>query len=135
MDFIKKACINIKNEDNKCLKYCVQCSAFKIYEKDNPERMRHYNKLKDNIINWECMNYPCSRTDIDRFEELKSGLISVNLFKQFNEEEQVKPDRTTKIKNAKYHVNLLIIEGDDNKYHYVLIKDLSRLMGNQYNKN
>ena len=41
----KKACINIKNEDNKCFKYCVQCSVFEIYEKDNPERMRHYNKL------------------------------------------------------------------------------------------
>ena len=96
--------------------------------------MRHYNKLKDNIINWECMKYPCSRKDIDRFEELNSGLVSINVYKQFNEEEQVKPDRTTKIKNAKYHVNLLIIEGDDNKYHYVLIKDLSRLMCNQYNK-
>ena len=115
----KKACINIKNEDNKCFKYGVQCSAFKIYEKDNPERMRHYNKLKDNIINWECMNYPCSRKDIDRFEELNSGLVSINVYKQFNEEEQVKPDRTTKIKNAKYHVNLLIIEGGGNKYHYV----------------
>ena len=23
-----KACINIKNEDNKCFKYCVQCSVF-----------------------------------------------------------------------------------------------------------
>ena len=129
-----KACINIKNEDNKCLKYCVQCSAFKIYEKDNPERMRHYNKLKDNSINLECMDYPCSRKDIDRFEELNSGLVSINVYKQFNEEEQVKPARTTQVKNAKYHVNLLIVEGDDNKYRYVLIKDLSRLMGNQYNK-
>ena len=100
MDFIKKACINIKNEDNKCLKQCVQCSAFKIYEKDNPERMRHYNKLKDNIINWECMNYTCSRKDIDRFEELNSGLVSINVCKQFNEEEQVKPDRTTNIKQC-----------------------------------
>ena len=28
-----KACINIKNEDQKCFKYCVQCSVFKIYER------------------------------------------------------------------------------------------------------
>ena len=78
----KKACINIKIEGNKCLKYCVQCSAFRIYEKDNPERMGHYNTLKDIIINWECMNYPCSRKGMDRFEEINSGLVSINVYRQ-----------------------------------------------------
>ena len=127
----KKACINIKNEDNKCFKYCIQCSVFKIYEKDNPERMRHYNKLNDTIINWECMKYPCSRKDMDRFEELNSGLISINVFKLFNE--TIITDRITKVKNAKHHTNLLMIEEEDNR-HYVLIKDLSKLIGCQYNK-
>ena len=65
----KKACINIINEDTKCFEYCVQCSVFKIYEKGNPHRITHYKNLKDNEINWECMNYPCSRKDIGRFEE------------------------------------------------------------------
>ena len=73
--------------------------------------MIHYKNLRDNIINWECMKYPCSRKYIDRFEELNSGLISVDLFKQFNEEERVIPDRITKVKNAKYHVNLYMVEG------------------------
>ena len=107
---------------------------FNIYEKDNPHRMVHYNNIIYNIINWECMKYPCSRTYIDRFEELNYGLICVNLFKQFNEEEIIIPDRTTKVTHAKYHVNLYIVEGETNNYHYVLITDLSRLMGNQYNK-
>jgi hypothetical protein len=129
---LKKACINIKNEDHKCFKYCVQCSVFKIYEKDNPNRMIHYKNLKDNIINWECMKYPCSRTDINRFEELNSGLIAVNVYKLFNE--TIITDRISKVKNAKHHIHLLMIEGANNKYHYVLIKDLSRLISNQYNK-
>ena len=114
---LKKACINIRNEDQKCFKYCVQCSVLKIYENSNPHRMIHYNNLKDNIMNWECMKYPCSRKDIDRFEELNRGLISVNLFKPFNK--HVIPDRITKVKNAKYHVDVLMIEREDNKYHYV----------------
>ena len=59
--------------------------VFSIYDKDNPERMRHYNKLKDTTINWECMEYPCSRKDIDRFEELNQGLIHVNVYRLFNE--------------------------------------------------
>ena len=29
----KKACINIKNEDNKCFKYAVQCGVLEIYKK------------------------------------------------------------------------------------------------------
>ena len=65
MGFIKKACNNIKHEDKKCFKYCVQCSVFKIYEKDNPERMGHYDELNDTITNWGCMKFPCSRKDID----------------------------------------------------------------------
>ena len=56
----------------------------KLYEKDNPERMRHYNKLNDTIINWGCMKSPCSRKDIDRFEEDNQGLISTNVYKQPN---------------------------------------------------
>ena len=37
----KTTCINIQNEDNKCFKYCVQCHAFKIFEKKNSDRMSH----------------------------------------------------------------------------------------------
>ena len=43
----KKACINIKNEDNKCFKYSVQCGICKVYEKDHPERLFHYKNLDD----------------------------------------------------------------------------------------
>ena len=44
------------------------------------------------------MEYPCSRKDMDRFEELISGLIFANLFQQFNGEERVIPDRIVKVK-------------------------------------
>ena len=30
---LKKACINIKNKDEKCFKYAIQCGYHKIYEK------------------------------------------------------------------------------------------------------
>ena len=78
------ACINIKNEDKQCFKYCVQCSVFKLHEQDTPERMRHYNQLNDNIIKWDCMKYPCSINDMTRFEELNSGLISITVFTILN---------------------------------------------------
>ena len=42
-DKIKRsqACINIKNEDNECFKYGVQCVVYDIINKDHPERMFH----------------------------------------------------------------------------------------------
>ena len=103
-----KACININNDDNTCFKYCVQCSVFNIYEKDNPEIIRHYNKLNDAIINWGCMKFPCSRKYIDRFEEDNQGLISVNVYKLLNE--TTITYRITKVKHAEHHINLLMIE-------------------------
>ena len=74
--------------------------------------MIHYKNLGNNIINWECMKYHCSRKDIDRFEELNSDLISVNLFKQFNEEERVIPDRTTKIKMLSIMLICIWLKGE-----------------------
>ena len=125
-----KACVNIKNEDNKFFKYCVQCFIFKIYEKDNPERMRHYNKFNATIINWGCMKFPCSRTCIDIVEEDNHGLIFVNVYKLLNE--TTITDRITKV-NTKHEMHLLMIEQEDN-FHYVLIKHLSKMVGCQYNK-
>ena len=36
--FSKTACINIKNKDDKCLLYAVQCGVYEIYNKPHPER-------------------------------------------------------------------------------------------------
>ena len=105
--------------------------CFKIYEKDNPEIMRPYNKLNGTIISWGCMKFPCSRKYIDRFEEVNQGLISVNVYKLLNE--ATITNRITKIKNAKHNINMLMVEKEDN-HHYVLVKDLSKLVGCQYNK-
>lgn len=70
----KKPCINIKNDDNKCCKYSVQCGFYKMYEKPHSERVTHYNKLNDTQITWEAMKYPYGNRDIRRFEENNKGL-------------------------------------------------------------
>ena len=45
----KKACINIKNEDNKCAKYSTQCGFHNVHEQKNPQEIRHYSKIEDTI--------------------------------------------------------------------------------------
>ena len=60
----KKACINIKNTDNMCFKYSIQCGVHKIYEKDHGCEMYHYKKIQD-TLNWNNINFPSSNVDID----------------------------------------------------------------------
>ena len=82
-------------------------------------------------MNWGCMKFPCSRKDIDRFEEDNQGLICVNVYKLLNE--STNTDRITKVRNAEHQIHLLMFEKEDG-HHYVVIKDISKLVGCQYNK-
>ena len=133
----KKACVNIKNQDNKCLKYCIQSVVYDKINKHHPEEMFHYNKLKDDIINWEGVNFPAGNRDIDRLEENNSSLISVNIYEPdyLLNEEKVLKSRTTKVQNAKYHVDLLKFFDNKDRYHYAVIKNISRLLSSQTSKN
>ena len=131
----KKACINIKNDDDYCFKYCVQSRFYEIMKKDHPDRMYHYNKLKenDNLIKWVGIEFPASNEDIDTFEEINDRAISVNVYAiDPNGTNSIVVNRVTKIKNPSCHVNLLLLE-EDNNNHYVLIKDYNKLMGAQTN--
>ena len=130
----KKACINIQNEDNMCLKYCVQCEVYKVYEKDHPNRIYRYKKIED-TLNWNNVNFPSSNIDIDTFEENNEGKISINVYSIDEEEgkESILLYRKTKVAKATHHIDLLKIINGDN-YHYVYIKDFNKLIGSQTNK-
>ena len=132
---LKKACINIKNDDEYCFKYCVQSKFYDIYKKDHPDRMYHYNRLRDNdnLINWEGINFPASNDDIDKFEEINQNSISVNVYKINPDVDKIIVHRITKVIRPSCHINLLLIE-QDSLNHYTLIKDYNRLMGSQTNK-
>ena len=133
----KKACINIKNEDNRCFKVSVQCGVHNIHLQPHPERMSHYNKLKDDVLDWQHMKYPAGDKDVDRFEENNPGVISVNVYEEMelNGKQAIVLRRRTKVINAKYHVNLLKISDGNGKFHYVYIKDYDKLVGKQTNGN
>ena len=131
---LKKACINIKNYDNYCFKYCVLCKFYDIYKKDHPDRLYHYNKLMDNnLIEWGDIEFPVCNDDIEKFEIINNNTISINVYTIDKDVEKIRVDRITKITNPVCHINLLRIDDEYNN-HYVLIKDYNRLMGSQTNK-
>ena len=127
--------INIKNEDNTCFKYSVQCAICKVYEKDHPERLSHYLKKMMDELNWTDVIFPSSNIDIDTFEENYDRKVAVNVY--FLNPDDDKPSillyRKTKVQRATHQISLLKLEdGDD--YHYVYIKDYDKLIGSQTSK-
>ena len=127
----KKACINIKNDDDKCLMYSVQCGLYKIYDKDHACKMTHYKKI-DCHLNWDNVSFPSTSIDIDQLEENNKDEISVNVYSISPDSETILLNRKTKVLKAKTHIDLLKIEEDD-KSHFVFIKDYNRLISKQTN--
>ena len=128
---LKKACINVKNLDEKCFKYAVECGFYKIYEKSHPENFYHYKKLNSEL-NFEGVNFPANNNDIDRFEENNKD-VSINVFEIDDETNDVVISRKLNNKDATFHIDLSRVDEDDIS-HYVYIKHMSRLLNCQKSK-
>ncbi|XP_031781361.1 uncharacterized protein LOC116416574 [Nasonia vitripennis] len=141
----KHACINVKNNDNQCFKWAVLSALHPV--PDHVDRVSKYQEFADEL-NFEGIDFPVPPKHIVKFE--KQNDVSVNLYilKKRGEKFEVSPCHVTVSKKIK-HVNLLFVqdyyvdEDEDNddddedddiellpKFHYVLIKDLSKLFKN-----
>ena len=69
--------------------------------------MFHYNKLKDDILNWDGVNLSSGSRDIDRFEE-NNKLVSINVFEPDDclNDNKIILHRGTRNGNAKYEIDL-----------------------------
>ena len=127
----KKCCINIKNTDNKCIKYCILLDKHKDFIKSHPERVSHYARY-ENDFDWSSIKFPVGLNQIDKIEKLINKPISVYGYS----DKRVFPLRITKMTNEKEVdgmirkfpcegvINLLLV---DNK-HYVYITKLDVLV-------
>ena len=125
----KKAIINIKNDDNKYLIWCVLRAIYPV--RNNSERVDRTLKSKLETLNTTDIEYPVSLKDINKFECLNSN-ISITVFR-YNENDKVFPLKVSKNKNRLYKINLLLIE-NRGVSHYCLIKDISKLVSSQVSK-
>ena len=134
----KKACVNIKNEDDKCFEYCLIASRVydSIKAKDKNE-VYHYVKRKDAIQRPDNITYPIITDDIPLYEEINDIQINVFSLNEYNDDtkdireyivEEYKSD-----KHRKEVVNLLLVR-DGDLSHYVLIKNINRLFASKTNR-
>ena len=124
----KKAIINLKNEDDECLKWAITRALNPV--ENYPERIDRKHRETSKIVSWEGLKFSVNLSDINKFENHNSS-ISVNVF---GYEKLVYPLRISEHHYKREStVNLLLIS-DDTKQHYCWIKDISKLLSLQTSK-
>ena len=119
----KKGLINIKNKDDECLRWC-HIRHINPQEK-NPQRIKKEDKEMINELNYDGIEFPVSQKHYNKVE--KQNNIRINMFGY--EKGQPFPIHISK-ETFEDQMNLLLIIEDEKK-HYVLIKDFNAFMYNQ----
>ena len=119
----KKGLINMKNEDEECLRWChIRHLNPQI---KYPERIKKEDKKMIDELNFDGIDFPLSQKHYNKVK--KQNSIRINVFGY--EDGQPFPIHISK-ETFKDQMNLLLITKDKKK-HYVLIKDFNAFMYNQ----
>ena len=127
-DFIKKknAIINIKNEDDKCFLWSV---LRYLHPKEiHGERLTDLKKY-ENDLNFKGIDFPVKVKDIKKFENNNPDLPGINVFSVIDND-KIYPLRHNQ-KDCQKSIYLFLFS-EDEKQHYSLIKNFSRLVRSQY---
>ena len=119
----KKGLINIKNKDDECFRWC-HIRHLNPQEK-NPQRIKKEDKEMINELNYDGIVFPVSQKHYNKVE--KQNNIRINVFGY--EKGQPFPIHISK-ETFEDQMNILLITEDEKK-HYVLIKDFNAFMYNQ----
>jgi len=123
----KKAVVNIKNDDNYCFLYSI-LAGIRIDTKKHPNHVAQYNRRLLEL-NYDGLDFPLEFQDVPKFEKLNLNIsVNVFLYTILKPKDGLYPLYVTKHRDRTHHVNLLLLE-DDDECHYALITDLSRLVG------
>lgn len=132
----KGAVVNVQSSDNACFAWAVVAA---LYPADNHSNRCSVYPHYSGKLNLNGIEFPMSLKQISRFERLND--ISVNVFttrdKRDNNGTEILPLRLTDDKRDR-HVNLLYIQsktGDTGVGHFLWIKNLSKLLSSQINRN
>ena len=114
-----KGLINLKNKDDECFKWCHV--RFINPTNSHPERINKQDKKIADTLDYRGINFPMKARDYEIIEERFN--INVNVF---GYENRVFPLYVSKKSNEQV-LNVLLISNEE-KSHYVFIKDFNRLM-------
>lgn len=129
----KQACVNVKNNDFACFAWAIVSALYPA--KRHVDRCSSYPSYRT-VLNLDgvTLPMPINEKKLKYFEDLND--ISINIYTLDEKQERiVGPIFYTENKREK-HVNLLYYsDSTGEKFHFVWIKDLGKLVGSQLSKN
>ena len=126
-DFLmrKKAIINIQNKDKKCFLW----SVLRYLHPNQMNEVRLTNLRKyENDLNFKGIDFPVKVKDIPKFENQNPDLPGINVF-SISDNNKIYPLRLNQ-KDCEKTIDLFLFSKDQ-KQHYSLIKNFSRLTRSQ----
>ena len=121
----KKAIVSIRNKDDKCFLWSVL--RYLHPGEKNDCRLSDLEKYEFSL-NTKGITFPMKIKDITKFENLNPNLPEINVF-SVDDKKTMYPLREVS-KGCKNTIDLFLYE-EDSKFHYSLIKNLSRLIRSQ----
>ncbi|XP_074041973.1 uncharacterized protein [Leptinotarsa decemlineata] len=133
---LKNSCINVKNNYEACFAWAVTSALYPVQKHaDLTSSYPNYSEASK----LGGIDFPMTIRQIPKFEKLNDISINVYILQKKCETFITLPTYLTKEKKAR-HVNLLLIQDNYDesetsvRYHYVWIKNLSRLLSKQLSK-
>ena len=132
----KKAIVNVKSEDGKCLLYSCAAKASKDLSTDDrryrhPNDPRYYHHFIEQYKTTG-IDFPTPVNQINKFEKMNN--LTINVYITQPEWTFVRPLRFSKREQSN-PINLLMIhDSETNQSHYAWIKSLNRLLNSQQKK-
>ena len=125
----KKAIVNVKNQDNECLKWALLSALHPVEHGRNPDRVSKY-KPYENELNFAGVGFPVTLKDIPKVE--KQNNLAINVF-GYSQQAGIHPLYLTNDLDHEPINLLLLTEVKDGKIisHYSWIKDFNRLCCDQ----
>ena len=126
---VKKAIINVQNDDDKSFKYSVLSALHYNDINNNPERVTKYKPYLDEL-NFDGIKFPVTIRSIDKFEKQNPQSINVFVIKDNGKIDLLINSK----KDSQNAIDLLLLTEGRNR-HYCWIKNLSALLSRQINVN
>ena len=118
----KKAIINVKNQDQECLRWALRSALFPAKKNLNSP----YSYPKQDNLNMEGIDFPTPISQINKIE--RQNNIALNVY---GYERAVVPYHISGQPTEMPRINLLLLDDKQDNYHYCWIKHLSRLLFDQ----
>ena len=121
----EKSTINSKNNDDKCFQYAKTLALNLDKVKKDPQRV---SKIKPFIekYNWEDIDFPSTSKDWKKFE--CNNEVALNILYVLYNSKQINIAYKSKNNLTQEKQIILLMTSDGQKWHYLVVKNLSRLL-------